>query len=100
MDRTLLKHTKIKNRTMATYKMRSATTIVNGYGRPSRRSAELCAMSQENFSRFIEKGQRDLGIEDYDAASERALLRLAEQSRVVRQQNELTPMEMMMHFDI
>lgn len=85
---------------MATYKMRSATTIVSGYGRPSRRSAELCAMSRENFSKFIEKGQRDLGIEDYDAASERAMIRLAEQSRVMRQQSELSPMEMLMHFDI
>lgn len=80
--------------------MRSATTIVNGYGRPSRRSAELCAMSRKEFSEFIEKRQRDLGIDDYEKASERAMLRLAEQSRVMRQQSELTPVEMMMHFDI
>lgn len=85
---------------MATYKMRSVTTIVNGYGRPSGRSAELCAMSREEFSEFIENGQRNLGIEDYDTASERVMMRLAEQSRVMRQQSELTPMEMMMHFDI
>lgn len=85
---------------MATYKMRSATTIVNGYGRPSRRSAELCAMSREEFSEFIENRQRDLGIKDYEKASERAMIRLAEQSRVMRQQSELSPVEMMMHFDI